>query len=51
MLSGATDARVRAASKGKYAFENNDVELVVDTGKGEVFRLARFDGEVDVSHG
>jgi hypothetical protein len=50
LLSGATDARVRAASKGKYAFESNDVELVVDTSKGEVFRLARFDGEVDVSH-
>jgi hypothetical protein len=50
LLSGATDARVRAASKGKYAFESDDVELVVDTGKGEVFRLARFDGEVDVSH-
>lgn len=51
LLSGATDARVRAASKGKYAFENNDIELVVDTSKGEVFRLVRFDGEVDVSHG
>lgn len=50
LLSGATDARVRAASKGKYAFESNDVELVVDTGKGQLFRLARFDGEVDVSH-
>jgi hypothetical protein len=50
LLSGATDARVRAASKGKYAFESNDVELVVDTGKGQVFRLARFDGEVDVGH-
>lgn len=50
LLSGATDARVRAASKGKYAFESNDVELVVDTGRGEVFRLARFDGEVDINH-
>ena len=50
LLSGAMDARVRAASKGKYAFEDNDVELVVDTGKGEVFRLERIDGEVDVSH-
>jgi len=50
LLSGATDARIRAASKGKYAFESNDVELVVDTGMGEVFRLARFDGEVDVSN-
>lgn len=50
LLSGATDARVRAASKGKYAFEDNDVELVVDTGMGKVFRLTRFDGEVDISH-
>jgi len=50
LLSGARDARARAASKGEYAFKSNDVELVVDTGKGKVFRLARFDGEVDVSH-
>lgn len=49
LLSGATDARVRAASKGGYAFEENDVELVVDTGKDEVFRLTRIDGEVDVT--
>ena len=49
LLSGATDARVRAASKSKYAFENNDIELVVETGKGETLRLSRFDGEVDVS--
>ncbi len=41
---------VRAAAKGKYAFENNDVELVVDTGRGEQFRLARFDGDVDAVH-
>jgi len=51
LLSGATDARIRAASKGKYAFENNDVELIVDIGKEEVFKLERFDGEVEVSHG
>ena len=50
LLSGAMAARVRAASRGNYAFENDDVELVVDGGKGEVFRLARFDGEVDVTH-
>jgi hypothetical protein len=50
LLGGATDARVRAAAKGKYAFEDNDVEMVIDTGSGEVFRLARFDGDVDVHH-
>lgn len=50
LLSGVSDARIRAASKGKYAFENNDVELTVDTATGEIFKLARFDGEVDVSH-
>jgi len=49
LLSGAKDARVRAASKGKYAFESNDIELVV-IGNDEIFRLTRFDGEVDVSH-
>ena len=48
LLAGATDARVRAAAKGKYAFENNDVEMVIDTGRGEVFRVSRLDGEVDV---
>ena len=50
LLAGVADARVRAAAKGKYAFENNDVELVVDTGSGELFKLARFDGDVDVTH-
>jgi len=49
LLSGAKDARVRAASKGKYAFESNDVELVI-TGNDECFKLLRFDGEVDVSN-
>lgn len=50
LLTGAIDARVRAAAKGRYAFEDNDVELMVDTGKGEWFRLTRIDGEVIVSH-
>lgn len=49
LLSGVTDARVRAAARGNYAFQDNGVELIVDTGEGEVFKLARFDGEVDVS--
>jgi len=50
LLAGVADARVRAAARGKYAFESNDVELVIDTGTGERFRLARFDGDVDVAH-
>jgi hypothetical protein len=50
LISGVADARVRAAAKGKYAFEDDDVELVIDTGTGEQFRLARFDGDVDVTH-
>ena len=32
LLSGAMDARIRAASQGKYAFENDDVELIVYAG-------------------
>ena len=50
LLAGAIDARVRAAAKGRYAFEDNDIELVVDTGKGERFKLTRIDGEVIVNH-
>jgi hypothetical protein len=50
LLVGVTDARVRAAAKSKYAFENNNVELVVDTGTGEQFRIVRLDGDVDVTH-
>lgn len=51
LLAGIKDARVRAAAKGDYAFQDNDVELVIHTGNnGELFRLARFDGEVDVDN-
>jgi hypothetical protein len=50
ILAGVSDARVRAAAKGKYAFVNNDVELVIDTGTAELFRLTRIDGEVDLAH-
>ena len=46
LLSGATDARVRAASRGEYAFENKDVELLVDMGMGEEKRFARLNGQV-----
>ena len=48
LLLGAMDARVRAASKGNYAFEDNGVKLEIKTGKGEVFKLERFDGDVVV---
>jgi len=51
LLIGISDARVRAASKGEYAVANNDVELVIKTGNDESFKLTRFDGEVDVTHG
>lgn len=50
LLSGVTDARVRAASKGKYAFENNEIELIVYTSEGERFRLTRIDGMVVVNN-
>lgn len=51
LVAGVKDARVRAAAKGKYAFEVNNVELVIiDTKTGEQFKLTRLDGEVDVTH-
>lgn len=49
LLAGVEDARVRAAAKGKYAFHDNDVELIVNTSGGELFTLARIDGDVDVA--
>ena len=48
LLAGASDARVRAAAKGKYAFQDNEIEMVINTGSGEAFNIARLDGEVDV---
>lgn len=51
LLVGISDARVRAASKGEYAFADNDVELLVIDGTGNSFKLTRFDGEVDVTYG
>lgn len=48
LLAGARDARIRAAAKGKYAFQDNDVEMNISTGSGEAFSIARLDGEVDV---
>lgn len=50
LLAGVADARVRAAAKGKYAFENNGVELVIETRTGKKFKLARFDGDVDLNY-
>lgn len=49
LLAGMRDARVRAAASGKYAFADNNVELVIDVGDGEQIRLTRLDGDVDVT--
>ncbi|MFN8658752.1 MAG: hypothetical protein U0105_20625 [Candidatus Obscuribacterales bacterium] len=49
LLTGVQDSRVRAASRGRYAFEKEEVELVVRTGEGEEFSLTRYDGDVSVS--
>lgn len=48
LLVGISDARVRAASKGEYAFANDNVELCIKNSDTTNFRLIRFDGEVDV---
>ena len=48
LMSGAMDARIRAASRGKYAFQNNDVTLVINENQRGAFELTRFDGAVDV---
>lgn len=50
LLVGISDAQIRAASKGEYALANDDVELLISTGKDEMFRLSRFDGEVEVNN-
>lgn len=50
LLVGAADARVRAAAKGRYAFEDNDVEMIIETDSDGVFRVERIDGEVDVRY-
>jgi len=50
ILAGIRDARVRAAAKGKYAFIDDNIELLINTGTGEQFRLSRGDGEVDVTN-
>lgn len=50
LLTGVVDARIRASAKGRnaYAFADEDVELLINAGKGDVFRLSRFDGDVHV---
>lgn len=50
LLTGICDARVRASSKGEYAFVDNDVELLINTSDSGIFRLTRYDGEVDVMY-
>ena len=49
LIAGLTDARIRAASKGGYAFQNDDVEVVIKFADGSTLTLERFDG--DVSYG
>lgn len=50
LLTGIVDARIRASAKGKnaYAFADTDVILNIDTGEGEIFKLTRIFGDVDV---
>jgi hypothetical protein len=48
LLTAAGDARIRAAAKGKYAFEDNDVELEIQAGDNEQIKLVRLAGDVDV---
>lgn len=50
LLTGAIDARIRAAAKGNYAYQDDDVELEINTEKGETFRLVRLTGDVDIEH-
>jgi len=50
LLTGALDARIRAAAKGNYAYQDEDIELEISTGKGEIFRLFRLTGDVDIEH-
>ena len=51
LLIGATDARVRAASKGKYAFANDDVELIIKTDSVDDLKIVRLEGDVGVENG
>ncbi len=46
ILAGAVDARIRAAAKGKYAFQDDDVELIIATGGDRKFQLVRIEGDV-----
>lgn len=48
LLVGATDARVRAAAKGRYAFVSDDVELIIKTDRSDFYKIMRIDSEVDV---
>ena len=50
LLTGVVDARIRASARGhnSYAFADDDVELLINAGEGDVFRLSRFDGDVHV---
>jgi len=49
LLRGVIDARIRAASNGKYATVPDDVNLIIKTIKKEKFTISRFDGDVDIA--
>lgn len=50
LMRGIIDARIRAASKGKYAYEDNDVVLKINAGEKGYYSLVRISGEVDVKY-
>jgi hypothetical protein len=49
LLTGIEDARIRAASKGKYAIQNDGIELSIEINNKEKIKVKRIDGDVDVS--
>ncbi len=48
LLSGAEDARIRAASKSQYAFKNDNIILDTNIGSERTISITRIDGEVDI---
>ncbi len=49
LLADILDARRRAAIRGKYAFQDRDVELLVDGARGEEYTMRRAWGTVTVT--
>lgn len=46
LMSGARDARARAAARGQYAFEDDGVEVTIQADGGKKVTLLRFEGDV-----